>query len=151
MDEPFRPNAAVDVHGDSDPIPRFVRELQEAVDQADADLFNRSFADDVLWGSPFGMVVESYDALHEIHTAMFTRSGVSAVRSRYTIEHTRRLADDTALAFVRRQSGRPPVGTAEPGRADSFDELALFVLVRRDGRWWLAAGQHVPDRREVYG
>jgi hypothetical protein len=26
----------------------------------------------------------------------------------------------------------------------------LLVLVRRDGDWWLAAGQHVPDRRDVY-
>lgn len=99
MDNPSRPNAAVDVHGDSDPM----------------------FA-----------------------------SGVSAGRSRCTIEHTRRLADDVAPAFVRRQS-ECTGGTVEPGGADSFDELALFVPVRRDGRWWLAAGQHnVPDRREVY-
>lgn len=81
---------------------------------------------------------------------MFTRSAISAGRSRYTIEHTRRLADDVVLAFVRRQSEHTPDGTVRPGRADSFDELALFVLVRRDDRWWLAAGQHVPDRREVY-
>jgi hypothetical protein len=33
-----------------------------------------------------------------------------------------------------------------------FDELALFVLVRRDDTWWLAAGLHTPDRREeTYG
>ena len=38
----------------------------------------------------------------------------------------------------------------QPGRADTFDELALFVLVRRDVTWWLAAGLHTPDRRDVY-
>ncbi len=27
-------------------------------------------------------------------------------------------------------------------RTDAFDEIALFVLVRRDGAWWLAAGLH---------
>jgi hypothetical protein len=24
------------------------------------------------------------------------------------------------------------------------------VLVHRDGAWWLAAGLHTPDRRDVY-
>ena len=36
----------------------------------------------------------------------------------------------------------------QPGRADAFDELALFVLVRRGGSWWLATGLHTPDQRE---
>jgi uncharacterized protein (TIGR02246 family) len=150
MKTPDRPNAAVDVDDAPDPFPAFVGELQDALDHADADLFNRSFADDVLWGSPFGLVVESYDTLHEIHAGMLRRAGPSALRSRYTIEHTRRLADDVALAFVRRQSEHAASTEAEPGRADTFDELALFVLTRRDDRWWLAAGLHVPDRRDVY-
>jgi hypothetical protein len=41
-------------------------------------------------------------------------------------------------------------GEEQPGRTDAFDELALFVLVYRDGAWWLAAGLHTPDRRDVY-
>lgn len=33
---------------------RFVGELQAGIDARDADVYNRHFADDVLWGSPFG-------------------------------------------------------------------------------------------------
>jgi hypothetical protein len=54
-----------------------------------------------------------------------------------------------AVAYVHRVS-LAERGDDEPGRADAFDELALFVLVRRDGTWWLAAGLHTPDRRDVY-
>jgi hypothetical protein len=27
-----------------------------------------------------------------------------------------------------------------------FSEMAMYVLVRRDRRWWLAAGQNTPIR-----
>ncbi|WP_238981380.1 hypothetical protein [Williamsia herbipolensis] len=26
----------------------------------------------------------------------------------------------------------------------AFSEMAMYVLVRRDGMWWLAAGQNTP-------
>ena len=28
----------------------------------------------------------------------------------------------------------------------TFSEMTTFVLVRRNGEWWLAAGQHTPVR-----
>jgi uncharacterized protein (TIGR02246 family) len=131
----------------------FVAGLQQAIDASDAARFNERFAADVLWGSPFGAVVEGYDDLHAIHSAMFgsVADGGDGTGSRYVVEHVRFPTDDVAIAFVRRDRVAA-TDAIEPGRADGFDELALFVLVQRDGGWWLAAGQHVPDRRrEMYG
>jgi len=144
-----RPTLAIDA--DLTPVDDFIRELQQAIDSADADRFNGQFAADVLWGSPFAAVVDGYDAIHAIHARMFASIPASPGASRYVVEHVRFPTPDVAIAYVRRlavhATGSAP---AAPGKPGSFDELALFVLVRRDGRWWLAAGQHVPDRRDVY-
>lgn len=144
-------------------VEELVGELQAAVDSWDADRFNGPFAADVLWGSPFGAIVSGYDEIHAIHVEMFAAArdrqaqaggdgggdGGGGGGSRYAIEHARRVADDVAIAYVRRLS-LGDRGEPQPGRPDAFDELALFVLVRRDGAWWLAAGLHTPDRRDVY-
>jgi uncharacterized protein (TIGR02246 family) len=144
---------------DDDPkaVEEFVAGLQAAIDAWDADGFNRQFAGDVLWGSPFGAIVSGYDEIHAIHSRMHAAASERATRgegggSRYEIEHARLVAEDTAIAFVRRFSlaERAERGGEQPGRTDAFDELALFVLVHRDGAWWLAAGLHTPDRRDVY-
>jgi hypothetical protein len=79
-----------------------------------------------------------------------TCSGGARSAPSYVVEHARFVAEDVAVAYVRRQATTPRTSVPEPGKPGSFDELALFVLVRREGAWWLAAGQHVPDRRDVY-
>lgn len=142
----------VSMANDPAPAEAFVQTLQQAIERSDADLFDSQFAADVLWGSPFGAVVEGYDTINSIHRQMFARAPAAVgggTASRYTIEHAKLVAQDVAVAFVRRLRGESG-GQPEPGRADAFDELALYVLVRREETWWLAAGQNVPDRRDVY-
>ena len=126
---------------------RIVGELQAGLDSADAERFNRSFADDVLWGSPYGATVEGYDTLHAIHRRLHAQGEAS--RSRYEIVRVRTPAPDVALAHVRRlalDSDGEPI----PSRtgAERYSELALYVLVRRSGRWWLAAGQNAIVRED---
>jgi len=147
-----RPVLALD--GDIEAVEEFVGGLQAAIDASDADRFNSQFARDVLWGSPFGAIVSGYDEIHSIHSPMFAAARDRQARgerggSRYEIEHARLVAVGVALAYVRRSS-LAERGEELPGRTDAFDELALFVLVRREGAWWLAAGLHTPDRRDVY-
>jgi uncharacterized protein (TIGR02246 family) len=148
MQSSTRPTLAL--NRDREPIDVFVQELQDAIDSSDADLFNKRFAADVLWGSPFGAVVDGYEQIHAIHTRMFASVPASKGASRYVVEHARFVAEDVAIAYVRRLATTHRSSVPEPGNPGSFDELALFVLVQRDGTWWLAAGQHVPDRRDVY-
>jgi uncharacterized protein (TIGR02246 family) len=146
MNEQQRPK--LDLKLEPKPVHAFVRGLQEAIDSGNADLFNLQFADDVLWGSPFGAVAVGYEQIHDIHSRMFSLVKPSPGASQYKVEHVRFPSNNVAIAYVRRLSAGPH--ESDKQSVGGFDELALFVLVERDGEWWLAAAQHVPDRRDVY-
>jgi uncharacterized protein (TIGR02246 family) len=132
-----------------DAVDAFVAGLQAGIDSADAEAYNADFADDVMWGSPYGATVIGYDALHSIHRGMFGRGVAVAVAgpsSRYQTVHVMAPTPDVAIAHVRRiamdADGQPiPIDDAAV-----FSEIAMYVLVRRDRRWWLAAGQNTPIR-----
>lgn len=134
---------------DTLPVEHFIAELQEAIDTGDAELFNKHFAADILWGSPFAAIASGYEQIHAIHKKMF--ASVTAVKgaAKYEAEHIRFVSENVAFAYVRRTASNANASGNEvkPG---SFDELALFILVRQNEKWWLAAAQHVPDRRDIY-
>src|SRR5437868_6303114 len=87
---------------DTAPIVNFIAELQEAIDTGDADLFNKRFADDVLWGSPFAAIANGYEQIHAIHEKMFSSYTPVKGASGYEPEHIRFLSEDVAFAYVRR-------------------------------------------------
>lgn len=122
-----------------------VAELQAGIDTHDADTYNRHFAADVVWGSPYGATVGGYDELHAIHSSLLPRSAVGPP-SRYEAVQVLSPTPDVIVAHVRRvaldSDGQPLEPSADPGAA--FSEMALYVLVRRSGDWWLTAGQNTP-------
>lgn len=118
-----------------------VDDLQTGAVDGEAETYNRRFAGDVMWGSPYGAVVESYDALHAIHQRLHAAGDRG--HSRYEIVRVLSPSADVALAQVRRDAlddHGEPIPSHE-GEAQ-FSEMALYVLVWRAGKWWLAAGQN---------
>jgi uncharacterized protein (TIGR02246 family) len=146
----LRPTLNVDegsVREANEAVARFVEELQAGIDHRDAEVYNRHFASDVLWGSPFGLTLQGYEPLHAIH-ARLVHEGRGGPSSHYEIDQVLVPTPDVAVAHVRRvaldPAGRPIEPTSDPTGA--FSEMALYILVRRGDTWWLAAGQNTPVR-----
>ncbi|HEX4493972.1 MAG TPA: hypothetical protein VH914_22410 [Acidimicrobiia bacterium] len=116
-------------------VDRLIAELQAGWDSHDADVTNRHFAGDIVWGSPFGATVRGYDQLHAIHIRL-KQKGRGGRASRFELVEMVTPADGVAVAQIRR------VALDD----DGFSEMALYVLARRDDTWWVAAGQNTPVR-----
>jgi uncharacterized protein (TIGR02246 family) len=135
--------AAGDVRVATEVVTAFVREMAAGRAARDAEAADRRFAADVAWGSPYGATVHGIDALLPIHERL-QREGVAGP-SRYEIDRVLPLGDDVIVTHVARYAVGPD-GATLPSDGSAFSELMLYVLVRRDGEWWLAAGHNTPIR-----
>jgi len=153
MDDKNQPNRpTLGAKGDqaqeaNEAVARLVEELQAGWDQHDAEISNQHFAADVMWGSPFGATVQDYKELHAIHLRL-KEQRKGGPSSRFEIMRVLAPAPGIAVAQVRRLALDPQGQPIEPSDdlTGSFSEMALYVLVRRGGVWWLAAGQNTPIR-----
>jgi uncharacterized protein (TIGR02246 family) len=116
-------------------VERLVAGLQDGLDRADADAYDRQFASDVLWGSPYGATLRGYAALNAVHRSLMTAG--AAPTSRYQVVQLMSPLPGVAVAHVRRDD-------LSAGTGKRFSEMAMYVLVERGGQWWLAAGQNTP-------
>jgi uncharacterized protein (TIGR02246 family) len=141
-----RPRVARDTVDATAVAQEFVAGLQAGHDARDADVLNARFAADVVWGSPYGALVEGYDQLHPIHVRFQQRA--DGPRARYEVRHAMAVRDDVVIAHVARlvlgPDGRPLPPSDDPD--GPFSEMAMFVLVCHGGVWWLAGGQNTPMR-----
>ena len=119
-------------------VEQLVAGLQDGLDRGDADAYDRQFAADVLWGSPYGATVSGYAALNAAHHSLMA-AGV-APPSRYEIVQLMSPRPGVAIAHVRRND-------LSDGEGERFSEMAMYVLVERGGGWWLVAGQNTPIAR----
>jgi uncharacterized protein (TIGR02246 family) len=121
-----------------DAVACLVEELQAGWDQHDADLSNRHFAADVMWGSPCGAAVQGYDELHAIHGRL-KQQRKGGASSRFEIVRVFGPASGMAVAQVRRVALGADGEPVKPSDniAGSFSEMALYVIIRRGGVWCL--------------
>jgi hypothetical protein len=107
-----------------------IEELQSGWDAHDADITDRSLAMDVVWGSPYGQSVQGFDELHGIHERLKQRRA-GGDRAQFELVRVLAPGQDSVIVQLRRNT-----------EADGFSELAMYVLIRRGARWWIAAAQN---------
>ncbi|WP_328306727.1 nuclear transport factor 2 family protein [Actinomycetospora sp. NBC_00405] len=107
-------------------------QLRDGLDAASADTYDAWFGADILWGSPYGATLAGFDELNAIHHQLMRRG--TAPASRFEVVAVLAPAPGVAVAHIRRRARR------EGG----FSEMAMYVLAKRDGEWWLAAAQNTP-------
>ncbi len=126
-------------------VEAFVAELQEGWDTNDAAIADRHLSADVAWGSPYGATVHDFATLAEIHRRR-KAAGTGGSSSRYQIDRVLPVADDVIVAHVARLALDGEPVSPRDDTDGAFSEMAMYVLVRRDDAWWLAAGQNTPIR-----
>ena len=107
-------------------VERLVQGLQAGLDGHDADLYDRRFAANVLWGSPFGETIAGYRPLHDIHVRFQARGVADA--SRFEIVRVAVPVPGVAIAQVRRIAGG---AAAEPATAEGVPNAAAFSEMAR--------------------
>ncbi|SRR5712691_8728156 len=116
-------------------VERLVAGLQDGLDRGSADVYDRQFASDVLWGSPYGAAISGYEALNAAHRSLMAAG--AAPPSRYQVVQLMSPLPGLAIAHVRRDD-------LSADTDKRFSEMAMYVLVERGGQWWLASGQNTP-------
>lgn len=127
-----RPALNTPESGADEAVAQLIAALQLGFDTGDPDAYDSMFADDILWATPKGQWLAGYSDLNAAHRRMMR--GVPIVpRSRFELVQEVQPTPDVVVTQIRR--------TALNG---GFSEVAMYVLVRRDDRWWLAAAQNTP-------
>ncbi len=118
-------------------IRRIVADVQTAFNTNDAVLMNEHFAEDASVVTATGKRIVGLDALREA-----AERGMAGVLQRqyvrYDVTDVRFLRPDVALAY------KDATATTADGAPLELDHsmIALYVLVKEDGRWLVAARQN---------
>jgi len=129
---------------DRDAISAVIANLELAVNTSNGDLFDSALSEDVIWGSPTGHIVIGLDQLNPIHRRLAANSQQYGYSSRFTLEALGFLGPDIACASVRRTGLDEHEMPLNPAHGSIVQELALYVLARRAGRWWIVSAQNTP-------
>ncbi|ADB48666.1 YybH family protein [Conexibacter woesei] len=122
---------------DEDAIRAVIADVETGFNTNDADLLSRHFAGDAKVVAAFGQTIDGREAIDEANRQGVASPFLKDATAHYTVSSITFVEEDVAL--VRKLAW----STAEDESAGKPPEMvALYVFVRRDGRWWIAARQN---------
>jgi uncharacterized protein (TIGR02246 family) len=134
---PLIENTTQDHTADVAAIEQVIADIEAGFNGNDPELSVAHFADNASAVSVGGVLVSGRDALLEAN-----RTGLAGPLreqyARYELADVTFLRHDVAVAHKRAWATTPDGEPIDVGHA----MIALYVLVREDGRWWVAARQN---------
>ncbi|MEU6111541.1 SgcJ/EcaC family oxidoreductase [Streptomyces albidoflavus] len=106
--------------------------LESAFAEHDAAKFDERFTEDVVFTAVNGARFFGWEKIHAYHSERLT-GHAGGINTWYEIERITFPAPDVAVVFFRQ-----PIVVSEHKRANA----GTWVLVKRDGQWWISAGQN---------
>ena len=138
MDLPAAPTATTASLSEADvaAIHRVVQDVEDGFNRNDPDLLTAHVAEDAVVVDARGAVLRGRAAVHEANRAGL-RGALRAATAHYRLSDVAAVAPGVAVAH---KSAWSTAGAAAAGGAPEMN--ALYVLVQRDGRWWIARRQN---------
>ncbi|MFC4373623.1 SgcJ/EcaC family oxidoreductase [Nocardia halotolerans] len=134
---PIVEDDSVDHAADIAAIRQIIADTQTGYNTNDADLMTAQFTANAVVGNAVGMVISGRDALLESN-----RRGLAGFLRdeyvRYDVVEVSFLRPDVAIAHKTARATTAEGTLLDPEPA----MVALYVLVRQDGKWWTAARQN---------
>lgn len=113
-------------------IKELFAELETAFAEQDAATFDARFTADIVFTAVNGTRFTNWDELHAYHRERLT-GHADGITTWYEIERVTFPTPDVAVV-----SFRQPIVVGDHRRAN----VGTWVLVKRDGQWWVSAGQN---------
>ncbi|NKY58843.1 SgcJ/EcaC family oxidoreductase [Nocardia flavorosea] len=138
-ERPSVEDSTVDHTADIAAIQQLVTDVETGYNTNDAELMVSGFTADAAAGNAVGTIIAGYDTL--LDSARRGLAGFLADEYvRYAVTDIVFLRPDIAIAHKTARA------VTEHGELIDRDPamVALYVLVREDGRWWVAARQNTP-------
>ncbi|MFE3442442.1 SgcJ/EcaC family oxidoreductase [Nocardia sp. NPDC059180] len=112
-------------------IQALFQHLEAALSAKDADAFDSVFTEDIVFTNPAGRIFRSWSELHSYHRAMLGKS--PAAQAHYDITAIRLLTTEHAIVNLEQSLHTPDFSITNRG---------TWVLIRRDGVWWVCSAQN---------
>ena len=118
-------------------IRQTIAEMEAAFNQHDADALDRHFSQDSTWVNVMGEMLSGWEQINNAHKVVLTGPLLHSY-AKYFIEKLVFLRQDVAIAHIRQYPATSKGELIEDGQGS----LAIYVMVKDQDTWLLAAGQN---------
>lgn len=118
-------------------IKQTISKMESAFNQHDADALNRHFTQNATWVNVMGEMLSGWEQINNAHKIVLTGPLLHSY-AKYFVEKLVFIRQDVAIVHIRQYPATLKGELIEDGQGS----LAVYVMVKEQNTWLLAAGQN---------